>query len=154
MTLLLKVTVKGVHEQTTELSNDNNIFCKYQYGFRSNHSTDLFLPFLIDQILKGFDNGLYAGMILIDLQKAFDTINHKILLSKLLPISFSKNTISSYESYLAEHYFTVEVANWVSKFANISWGCSARFNFRSSTVFELCQRYDPSYRMRLLLICR
>ena len=31
-------------------------------------------------MLKGFDNGMYTGMILIDLQKAFDTINHKILL--------------------------------------------------------------------------
>ena len=48
-------------------------------------------------------------MILIDLQKAFDTINHKILLDKLLPIGFSKNTISLYESYLAERHFTVKL---------------------------------------------
>ena len=41
---------------------------------------------------------VYAGMILMDLQKAFDLINHKILLEKLLPIGFSKNTISWYES--------------------------------------------------------
>ena len=61
-------------------------------------------------------------MILINLQKAFDTINHKILLDKLLPIRFSKNTISWYESYLVERLFTVEVANWVSQFANIRCG--------------------------------
>ena len=61
-------------------------------------------------------------MILIDLQKAFDMINHKILLYKLLPIGFSKNTVSWYESYLVECHFTVEVTNWVSKFANISCG--------------------------------
>ena len=61
-------------------------------------------------------------MILIDLQKVFDMINHKTLLDKLLRKSFSKNTISCYESYLAEHHFTVEVANRVSKFANISCG--------------------------------
>ena len=61
-------------------------------------------------------------MILINLQKAFDTINHKILLDKLLPIGFSKNTISWYESYLVERLFTVEVANWVSQFANIRCG--------------------------------
>ena len=61
-------------------------------------------------------------MILIDLQKAFDTINHKILLGKLLPIGFSKNTISGYESYLAERHVTVEVANRVSKFLKISCG--------------------------------
>ena len=67
---------------------------------------------------------MYIGMILIDLQKAFDTINHKILLNKLLPIGFSKNLISWYESYLAECHFTVEVADRVSKFSNISCGVS------------------------------
>ena len=61
-------------------------------------------------------------MILIDLQKAFDTIDQKILLYKLLPISFSKNTISWYESYLAERHFTVEVANRVLKFSKNSCG--------------------------------
>ena len=65
---------------------------------------------------------MYTGIILIDLQKAFDTINHKIVLDKLLPIGFSKNTIGWYESYLAERHFTVEVANQISKFANISYG--------------------------------
>ena len=88
--------------------------------------------------MKGFDNGVYTGMILIDLQKAFDTINHKILLDKLLPIGFSKNTISWYESYLADRHFTVEAANRVSNFSKISCGVP-----QSSilTVFDLCQLY-------------
>ena len=72
--------------------------------------------------LQNFDSGMYTGMILIDLLKAFDTINHNILLDKLLPIGFSKNTISCYESYLVERHFTVEVANRVSEFTNISCG--------------------------------
>ena len=53
-----------------------------------------FLSFLIDKILKDFDNGVYTGMILIDLQEAFDMINHNILVEKLLPIGFSNNAIS------------------------------------------------------------
>ena len=92
--ILSKVIENVVQEQTTKFLNDNNIFYKYQSGFRSNHSTDLFLSFLNDKILKGFENGMYTGMILIDLQKAFDTINHKIVFDKLFPIGFSKNTIS------------------------------------------------------------
>ena len=72
--------------------------------------------------MKGFDNGIYTGMILINLKKAFDTINHKILLDKLLPIDFSKNTIIWSESYLAERHFTVEVANQLPKFGNILCG--------------------------------
>ena len=61
-------------------------------------------------------------MILIDLKKAFDMINQKIVLDKLLSLGFSNNTVSWHESYLAERHFTVEVANWVSKFANIPCG--------------------------------
>ena len=91
--ILSKVIKKVVNKQTAKFLNDN-IFYKYQSGFRSNHSTDLFLSFLNDKILKGFGNGIYTGMILIDLQKAFDTINHETMLDKLLPIGFSKNTIS------------------------------------------------------------
>ena len=52
---------------------------------------------------------MHTGTIMIDLQKAFDTINHKILLDKLLPVGFSKNTTSWYESNLAERRFTAEV---------------------------------------------
>ena len=72
--------------------------------------------------MKGFDNGVYTGMILIKPQKALDTINHKILLEKLLPMGFSKNTISWYESYLAECHSFVGVSNRVSKFSKISCG--------------------------------
>ena len=79
-----------------------------------------FYHFSVAKFLKGFNNGMYTGMNLIDLQKAFDTTKLKTLIDKLLPIGFSKNSISRYESFLAECHFTVEFANWVSKFTNIS----------------------------------
>ena len=115
--ILSKVTERVVRKQITKFLNDNNIFYKYQSGFRNNHSRDLFLSFLNDKLLKGFENRVYTGMILVDLQEAFDTINQKFLLDKLLPISFSRNAISWYESYLTERQFTAEVA---IKFTNIS----------------------------------
>ena len=65
--ILSKVTEKVVHEQTTKFLNYNIIFYKYQFGFRNNHSTDLFLSFLDDKLLKGFESGVYTGMIRIDL---------------------------------------------------------------------------------------
>ena len=54
----------------------------------------LCLSFFTDKILKGFDDGLLTGMILIDLQKAFDTNNHEILLKKLKAMSFSEGCIT------------------------------------------------------------
>ena len=51
-----------------------------KYGCRENHSTSLCLPYLTVKSLKGFDEGLLTGSILIDLGKAFDTIDHETLL--------------------------------------------------------------------------
>ena len=73
------------------------IYYNYKSGFRGNHSTNLCLSFLTDKVLKGFDEGLSTGMILIDLQKAFDTIDHKILLQKLEAIKFSTSTIKWFQ---------------------------------------------------------
>ena len=83
----------------------------YQSGFRGNHSTNLCLSFLTDKILKGFDKGLLTGMILIDLQKAFNTIDHEISLQKLKAIKFSKSTVKWFKSYLSERIFLVNIKN-------------------------------------------
>ena len=92
--LISKVIEKVIHDQTSASLNSRNLLYNYQSGFRKNHSTDYCLSFLADKILKGFGKGLTTGMILIDLQKAFDTIDHDILLQKLYAIGFSKHSIN------------------------------------------------------------
>ena len=82
--LISKLIEKVIHDQTQEFLVENKILYKYQSGFRGNHSTDSCLSYLNDKILQGFDSGKITGMILIDLQKAFDTIDHDILLKKII----------------------------------------------------------------------
>ena len=64
---------------------------------------------LNDKILTGIDNGMLTGMILIDLQKVFDTIHHEIFFSKMVHLGFSQATISLYQSYLTNRTFLVNV---------------------------------------------
>ena len=95
--LLSKVLKRVVRDQTEEFLSLNKILYDYQSGFRKNHSTNTCFSFLNDKILKGFDDSLVTGMILIDLQKAFDTINHDILLKKLSIIDFSDHTVKWFQ---------------------------------------------------------
>ena len=80
------------------------------------------LSFLNDKILKGFDDGLVTAVILIDLQKAFDTINHDILLKKLSIIGFSDHTVKWFQSYLSNRKFMVNLENFFSEVSSISCG--------------------------------
>ena len=72
---------------------------------------------LNDKILKDFDNGLFTGMILIDLQKTFDTIYHNTLSKKSKAIDFCDDTVIFFHLYLTDQAF---VGNIESKFSTIS----------------------------------
>ena len=103
--IISKVIEKIVHDQTNKFFSENNIFYNFQSGFRPNHSTNLCLAHLTDKILKGFDEGLLTGMIHIDLQKAFDIINHEVLLQKLQPIRFSERSIQWFRTFVTEYFW-------------------------------------------------
>ena len=63
-----------------------------------------------------------TGMILIDLQKASDTIDHDVLLQKLYAVGFSKHTVYWLKSYLSNRSFLVNLGNNFSQPASISYG--------------------------------
>ena len=78
--------------------------------------------FFHDKILKGFDKGLMIYMILIDLQKASNTIDYDILLIKLRAICFSNRTTGWFKLYLSNQLFRVNLKNCYSDPSNITWG--------------------------------
>ena len=65
---------------------------------------------------------MLTGIILIDLQKAFHTINHEILLKKLEAIGFSDKCVRWFRSCLCERLFFIEIENQLSDYEKASYG--------------------------------
>ena len=90
---------------------ENNILFNKQFGFRAGHSTEHALLELIDQISDSFNDKSYFSGIFIGLLKAFDTVDHKILLKKLQHYGIRGKNLSSFESYLTgrKQYIKFEI---------------------------------------------
>ena len=80
---LSKILEKIVYKQLMAHLERHNLLFEYQFGFRPNRSTELAVTYFTDFIRKEADSGKATGAVFIDLTKAFDTISHSIMLSKL-----------------------------------------------------------------------
>ena len=74
--LVSKIIEKSINFQYEDFLNKKKLIYMYQSGFRTNHSTDLCLAQLIDFFATGMDKQMHTDIILVDLQKAFDTLDH------------------------------------------------------------------------------
>ena len=95
-----KLLEKIIHERTYSFLEKFNCFYKYQYGFRKGHSTNHALIEITEKIRKALDSRKFACGIFVDLQKAFDTVNHEILLEKLEHYGIRNISNSWFRSYL------------------------------------------------------
>lgn len=113
--VLSKIAEKVVVEQlTTFLSLTNSGLHCMQFGFRANHSTETATLHLIEQIKSRLDKGGVVGTVFLDLRKAFDTVNHGALLSKLSKLNFSSGALAWMSSYLNDRFQCVRVGDALS----------------------------------------
>lgn len=95
-----KVIEKTVAEQLVAHLNKENLLHPMQFGFRANHSTGTACCYLLEVIKSSLDKGGVVGALFLDLRKAFDTVNHSVLLSKLSSFKLSANVLNWIQSYL------------------------------------------------------
>ena len=93
-----KILEKAVHTQLNAYLMNNGILTSKQFGFRPKLSTGTALAHFIDNILQNMDAGSFTG-VLLDLSKAFDTVDHPLLLQKLMNIGLTTSTTQWFRSY-------------------------------------------------------
>ena len=81
-----------------------NKFSPYLCEFRKNYNAQYLLLKMIENWKKQLDNGEKVGVIFMDLSKAFDTINHSLLLAKLKTYGFSNQASRLLQSYLCSRF--------------------------------------------------
>ena len=102
-----------MYNRVYDFLKQNNIIYSKQFGFQKNTSTEHAILQLIDEITNSFSKGEYTLGIFIDLSKAFDTVDHKILLSKLDLYGIRGTTKKWFKDYLnnRKQYLNAEVGN-------------------------------------------
>ena len=120
--IVSKVTERLVHGQLMEHLIRNNKLAAHQSGNRKLHSTETALLYVTDQLLQAMDNKKVSIMVLLDMSKAFDSIRHDILLSKLQNLDFSQGALDWFQSYLSNRQQCVRIGDAVSKVLPLEFG--------------------------------
>ena len=146
--IVSKILERAVYVQIQEYLKANNLLYEFQSGFRKSYSTDTCLINLMDYIRMLKSKGNYIGMVLLDLQKAFDTVDHEILCEKLeaMGINFTK----WFKSYLGDRKQIV-VANGTSSESGIV-SCGVPQGSILGPLLFLCYVNDMSISVKCKLL--
>ena len=90
-----------ISSQFYNFLKENALLSKFQHGFRPKHGAVDALIQMCDQLLTNMDNGMLNGVVFLDICKAFDSMNHEILLTKLkTQFRIHDNELKWFTSYL------------------------------------------------------
>ena len=117
-----KIIEYFVSIQMTEYMEDNHLFTRHQFGFRKNHSTNYLMFDLFDELYKSKSKHYKPGIIFLDIKKAFDTVDHKILLKKLAYYGFGGTVLKWFQNFLSDRCMCTKLNGCVSSFLNINCG--------------------------------
>jgi len=122
LSILSKVIEKVVAAQLVDDLEASQFHHPQQFGFRSGYSTEIANCCFVENVKKSLDRGDVVGAVFLDLKKAFDTINHNLLLTKMSSFNFSNEAVQCFASYLQTRVQCVKFPQEKSSLLNIKLG--------------------------------
>ena len=117
-----KIFERHVHLGLHEYLNQLGLLFKYQSGFRLFYSCETAMIELVDRLLMNMDNGLLTALSLIDFRKAFNLVDHGVLLRKLVVYQLSEESIQWFKSCLEGRLQKVSINGVISSSLPITSG--------------------------------
>ncbi|MCG7869794.1 MAG: hypothetical protein JAY74_25915 [Candidatus Thiodiazotropha taylori] len=117
-----KIIEKWVHIKFMTFLNNHRLLHQTQSGFRNGHSTESALLLMTDSWLKAVNDGKLVGCVMVDFRKAFDLVDHDILLQKLALYKCNSNSLLWFKSYLTQRIQQVSIKNTKSDSKDIICG--------------------------------
>ena len=117
-----KIIERIIHRQVMSFLNENNLLSRFQFGFRSDLSTEYAETVLLDDIRRNVDKGNLVGAVFVDLSKAFDTLSHATLLDKLPQYGIQDTELEWFKDYLFCRKQVVSYNGCLSADHNVSTG--------------------------------
>ena len=99
-----KILERLMYNRLLGFINKHRILYMYQFGFRADHSPNLALLLLVDKLSKALEEGEYVLGLFLDFSKAFDTVNHTILFTKLEHYGIRGVALNMFKSYLSNRH--------------------------------------------------
>ena len=122
LSVFSKIFEKSIYTRIYSYLVKNNLIFEKQFGFRTNYSTNHALLSITERIKELVDSGNYVCGIFIDLEKAFDTVNHDILCEKLKYYGLRGNVNKLIRSYLTNRKQFVSINGFDSSLRNLLCG--------------------------------
>ena len=122
LNVISKVFERIIRNRLLSYLNRHQILYKNHCGFRKHHSTDLAIQTVVDSILEALDKKMSVIGVFMDLSKAFDTINHSILLYKLSHYGIHGAALDWFKSFLHKRQQMVEYNNVMSEKIDVLCG--------------------------------
>jgi len=122
LSVFSKITEKLMYKRLYHFLNVHEILYNLQFGFRASHSINHALVSLTESIKNSLDNKHFGCGIFIDLQKAFDTVNHQTLLNKLNHYGIRGKALAWFSSYLSNRTQCVSVNGHISSHLKVTCG--------------------------------
>ena len=117
-----KIVERAAHVQLCSYLEENKLLSQSQFGFRKGRSTSTALIDFTDRILENMDSGQVTGAVFLDLRKAFDTVDHLILVHKLKNLGVTGKSLAWFNSYLTGRCQQTVCGDAISPPANIIMG--------------------------------